>query len=135
MDERRQTSLPGVFACGNVLHVHDLVDNVSNEAELAGSSAAQYAQNPAPIREALRVVAEGGVRYTVPQRLSAAANGKVDLYFRVGAVYKAATLLVRSGEKELLRRKKPIMTPGEMEKVTVDVTGLTDDVHLTIVEG
>lgn len=135
VDERRQTSLPGVFACGNVLHVHDLVDNVSNEAELAGSSAAQYAQNPDPIREALRVVAEGGVRYTVPQRLSAAANGKVDLYFRVGAVYKGATLLVRSGEKELLRRKKPIMTPGEMEKVTVDVTGLTDDVHLTIVEG
>ena len=132
VDEERQTSIPGVFACGNVLHVHDLVDNVSHEAELAGRSAAAFAKHPAPAARAHRVIAEGGVRYAVPQMLSDKAEGKIDLYFRVGDVYCGAALLVKSGERTLLRRKKPIMTPGEMEKVTVDVTGLTDDVHLSI---
>ena len=132
VDEGRQTSIPGVFACGNVLHVHDLVDNVSHEAELAGRSAAAFAKHPAPAARAHRVIAEGGVRYAVPQMLSDKAEGKIDLYFRVGDVYRGAALLVKSGERTLLRRKKPIMTPGEMEKVTVDVTGLTDDVHLSI---
>ena len=132
VDEERQTSIPGVFACGNVLHVHDLVDNVSHEAELAGRSAAAFAKHPAPAARAHRVIAEGGVRYAVPQMLSDKAEGKIDLYFRVGDVYRGAALLVKSGERTLLRRKKPIMTPGEMEKVTVDVTGLTDDVHLSI---
>ena len=132
VDEERQTSIPGVFACGNVLHVHDLVDNVSHEAELAGRSAAAFAKHPAPAARAHRVIAEGGVRYAVPQTLSDKAEGKIDLYFRVGDVYRGAALLVKSGERTLLRRKKPIMTPGEMEKVTVDVTGLTDDVHLSI---
>ncbi len=132
VDEERQTSIPGVFACGNVLHVHDLVDNVSHEAELAGRSAAAFAKHPVPAARAHRVIAEGGVRYAVPQMLSDKAEGKIDLYFRVGDVYRGAALLVKSGERTLLRRKKPIMTPGEMEKVTVDVTGLTDDVHLSI---
>ena len=132
VDEERQTSIPGVFACGNVLHVHDLVDNVSHEAELAGRSAAAFAKHPTPAARAHRVIAEGGVRYAVPQMLSDKAEGKIDLYFRVGDVYRGAALLVKSGERTLLRRKKPIMTPGEMEKVTVDVTGLTDDVHLSI---
>lgn len=133
VDEGRQTSLAGVFACGNVLHVHDLVDNVSHEAELAGRSAAAFVRNSRPAQRAHRVVAEGGVRYAVPQVLSSEATGKVDLYFRVGEVYRGAALVIRSGDRELLRRKKPIMTPGEMEKVTIDVTDLADDVHLSIV--
>ena len=59
--------------------------------------------------------------------------GKVDLYFRVGSAYKGATLLVKCGETELVRRKKPIMTPGEMEKITVDASKITGDVTLEIV--
>ena len=128
-----QTSIPGVFACGNVLHVHDLVDNVSNEAILAGRSAAAYAsEQPAPV-EYRSVRGINGVRYAVPQKLSAGAAGKVDLYFRVGSAYKGATLLVKCGETELVRRKKPIMTPGEMEKITVDAEKITGDVTLEIV--
>ena len=133
VDENRQTSIPGVFACGNVLHVHDLVDNVSNEAILAGRSAAAYAsEQPAPV-EYRSVKGINGVRYAVPQKLSAGAAGKVDLYFRVGSAYKGATLLVKCGETELVRRKKPIMTPGEMEKITVDAEKITGDVTLEIV--
>ena len=133
VDENRQTSIPGVFACGNVLHVHDLVDNVSNEAILAGRSAAKYAQSPSDQAECRRVKGVNGVRYVVPQRITKDAEGKLDLYFRVGNAFRSATLLVRCGDNVLAKRKKPIMTPGEMEKITVDAEKITDDVTLEIV--
>lgn len=133
VDENRQTSIPGVFACGNVLHVHDLVDNVSNEAILAGRSAAKYAQSPSDQAEYRRVKGINGVRYVVPQRITKDAEGKLDLYFRVGNAFRSATLLVRCGDNVLAKRKKPIMTPGEMEKITVDAEKITDDVTLEIV--
>lgn len=122
VDETRQTSIPGVFACGNVLHVHDLVDNVSAEAILAGKSAAAYALGKAEGKPSeRRVKPAGSVRYVVPQRLSADASGKIDFYFRVGGVVKPARLTVKCDGVELVSRKKQIMTPGEMEKVTVEI--------------
>lgn len=132
VDERRQTSVPGVFACGNVLHVHDLVDNVSREAEIAGTAAAEFALSGQVRAPKWKILPEGGVRYVVPQVLSEAASGKLDLYFRVGNAYKPARLTVMSGDRVLVNRKKQIMTPGEMEKVTVDVTGLTADVRVRV---
>ncbi|MDL2318962.1 NAD(P)/FAD-dependent oxidoreductase [Eubacteriales bacterium OttesenSCG-928-A19] len=132
VDEHRQTNIPGVYACGNVLHVHDLVDNVSYEAEIAGAAAAEFALNGVIHAPARQVLPEGGVRYVVPQVLSGNATGKLDLYFRVGNAYKPARLTVSSGDKVLVNRKKQIMTPGEMEKVTVDVTGLTEDVRVRV---
>ncbi len=135
VDERRQTNLPGVFACGNVLHVHDLVDNVSREAEIAGRAAALFVSGADAAAQRLRSVPQGGVRYIVPQTLSESASGKTDLYFRVGNAYKPAKLTVMSGDRVLVSRKKQIMTPGEMEKVTVDVTGLTDDIRVIVEEG
>lgn len=135
VDENRQTSSPGVFACGNVLHVHDLVDNASDEAIIAGRAAASYALGriPAPGEER-RTRAGKGVRYVVPQRISPEMKGETDLYFRVGAVYRPATLIVQSGGEVLARRKRPIMTPGEMEKVTVLVRKSTGDITLDIEE-
>ncbi len=132
VDERRQTSLSGVFACGNVLHVHDLVDNVSHEAETAGTAAAEYAKNPAAFAQVVRVLPAGEARYVVPQTLSAAATGKLDLYFRVGNACRPAKLTVSCGDKVLLSRKKQLMTPGEMEKVTVDVTGCAGDLRVLV---
>lgn len=132
VDERRQTSLPGVFACGNVLHVHDLVDNVSYEAEIAGSAAADFALRRAIHTPAHKVLPEGGIRYVVPQTLSSDAAGKTDLYFRVGNAYQPARLTVTSGDRVLVSRKKQIMTPGEMEKITIDTTGLSDDVRVCV---
>ncbi|MDR0896823.1 MAG: FAD-dependent oxidoreductase [Oscillospiraceae bacterium] len=135
VDERRQTSLPGVFACGNVLHVHDLADNVSREAEIAGAAAADFAQGEGgsvPTGASRKVLAAGGARYVVPQVLSAGAVGKTDLYFRVGDAYRPATVTVRCGDKELLRRKKQIMTPGEMEKITVDIPKEGGNVTVTV---
>ncbi len=134
VDENRQTSMPGVFSCGNVLHVHDLVDNVSYEAEIAGKAAANYAEKGIAGTPTKRVLPEGGVRYVVPQVLSSNAFGKTDLYFRVGNAYKPARLKVLCGDKTLLDRKKQIMTPGEMEKVTVDLTGLSEDIRVCVEE-
>lgn len=114
-----ETSVPGIFACGNVLHVHDLVDYVTEEAERAGRAAAAYVRHPEDDRgRRIPIRTAGGVRYTVPVYLEPERmEEKQKIYFRVGNVYRNAVLTVRAGEKLLLRRKKPVMAPGEMEQV------------------
>ena len=133
VDDGRQTSLPDIFACGNVLHVHDLVDNVSAESLIAGTAAADYAFAETPEDAGtIEVKTTGAVRYTVPQRIRKGAQGKIDLFFRVGKVCKPGVLTVKCGEKVIATRKKLVMTPGEMEKVTIDTSELNgEDVVLT----
>lgn len=133
VDETRQTSVPGVFACGNVLHVHDLVDNVSAEATLAGAAAAKYAIEGPKATQWHAVKAENGVRYTAPQKLSVGASGKAELFFRVGNPVKNAAVEARCGDKVLARRKKNIMTPGEMEKIEIELSDVDGDVTLALV--
>ena len=132
VDERRQTSVPGIFACGNVLHVHDLVDNVSAEAMIAGAAAAEYALRGGEEARQYAVCAGRGVRYTVPQRIQTDAQGDLDLYFRVDNVYRGATLEVLCGDAVVLSRKKPVMTPGEMEKVTIDMRRVHGDLTVRL---
>ncbi len=138
VDQDRQTSVPGVFACGNVLHVHDLVDNVTAESLLAGAAAARFAMptgdtrhsSPVTRHSSRDVRGTGAVRYVVPQRVAADAEGKIDLYFRVGAVQKPAVCEVRCGGVAIATRRKPVMTPGEMEKVTVDAAKIAGDIEV-----
>ena len=134
VDEHRQTSVPGVFACGNVLHVHDLVDNVSAEAMIAGAAAARYALSGGEHARQYAVSTGRGVRYAVPQRVNAGTEGSLDIYFRVGNVYRGETLEVACGDAVLFRRKKNIMTPGEMEKVTIDAGKVTGDLTMRLAE-
>ena len=133
VDASRQTSVPGIFACGNVLHVHDLVDNVSQEAQIAGENAAKYALGTLPVADTVKVIPEGGVRYVVPQQL-VKGEGNVALYFRVGSAYKPAKLTVKCGDVELKATKKQIMTPGEMEKVVIDLGKVDADVTVKVEE-
>lgn len=116
VDECRQTSIPGVFACGNVLHVHDLVDYVSEEAEIAGKQAALYLQNQTPAGKTFLVSGKDGVRYVVPQKVHPNAR-PFSLYFRVGDVYKDVRIVVECEGKVLLSRKKQKVAPGEMETI------------------
>lgn len=118
VDENRQTSIEGVFACGNVLHVHDLVDYVSEEASLAGKSAADYILKKPKKTAKRNVVCGENVGYAVPQKISAGA-GDVKLFFRVKDVIQGGRAVVSSGGKEILSQKKPIFTPGEMQTVTL----------------
>ncbi|MBQ8028411.1 MAG: FAD-dependent oxidoreductase [Clostridia bacterium] len=121
VDEYRQTSRPGIFACGNVLHVHDLVDYVTNESQLAGQGAAKYILSKGKGKAAkyISVKAEGGVRYTVPQNINSATDEDVKIYFRVRDVYKNARITVSCGDKVIYSKKKPKLAPGEMENVTI----------------
>ncbi|MGN1418253.1 MAG: NAD(P)/FAD-dependent oxidoreductase [Acutalibacteraceae bacterium] len=123
VDEYRQTSRPGVFACGNVLQVHDLVDYVTQESQLAGEGAAKYILSKGKSKRAkyVSVKAEGGVRYTVPQNINCDTDKDVKIYFRVRDVYRNAKIVVKSGDKVLYSKKKPKLAPGEMENVPIKV--------------
>ncbi len=117
VDQDRQTNIEGIFACGNVLHVHDLVDYVSEEAEIAGRSAAAYISGDIAERTDVVLVPDGRIRYTVPQRISQKKD--VTVYFRVSDVYRNVTVKVKNGDNVLLARKKAKVAPGEMETVTL----------------
>lgn len=119
VDESRQTTQPGVFACGNVLHVHDLVDYVTLESYCAGEGAAKYVLGSAPEKKYISTKGVGGVRYIVPQKVNLNAGEDVKLYFRVGRVYKGASIVVKYNGYEIMRRKKPRLAPGEMENVVL----------------
>ena len=119
VNESLQTSVPGVFACGNVLHVHDLVDNVSKEASLAGEKAAAFLKGETSGR-GVPVRAGDGVRYTVPASIDPARlTGPEEIRFRVGGVYRDSGLSVYFGGERVTHLKKRILTPGEMETVIV----------------
>jgi NADPH-dependent 2,4-dienoyl-CoA reductase/sulfur reductase-like enzyme len=122
VNESLETSIPGVFACGNVLHVHDLVDYVSEEAAAAGACAAKYAQEAQAAEPAARITinAKGGVRYTVPSSVSPdRMDDTLTVRFRVGNVYRDHYVSVYYGDERVQHRKKRVMAPGEMEQVTL----------------
>jgi sarcosine oxidase subunit alpha len=115
VDQDRQTSVEGIFACGNVLHVHDLVDYVSEEAEIAGRSAAAYIKGESGERVSVNIETDGKVRYTVPRTIT--ALGDVNVYFRVSDVYRNVTVAVYRDGERVLAKKKVKVAPGEMECV------------------
>ena len=138
VNESLETNIPGVFAAGNVLHVHDLVDYVSEEAGSAGAHAAAYIQNGEQGADAasLPVRCENGVRYTVPTTIRPACAGdKVTLRFRVGAVYKNKKIAVYLGDTCIFTRKRPVLAPGEMETIQLKGELLRKDLaadHITV---
>ena len=127
VNEALETSVPGVFAAGNVLHVHDLVDYVSQEAAEAGRSAAAYVkQGMQGHRQEIPVSLSGGVRYTVPARIRPEAVQKeLVIRFRVGSVMKNRFVSVYLDEERVIHRKRPVMAPGEMEQVRLKAEMLT----------
>ena len=125
VDEYRQTSVPGVFACGNVLHVHDLVDFVSEEAEIAGRAAAEYIKNGrASETEFTEIETDGKIRYTVPQRIS--RGGDVTVFFRVSDTARNVRINVYNENRIVLSKKKARVAPGEMESITLPENVVAD---------
>lgn len=122
-----ETNIEGVFACGNVLHVHDLVDFVSEEASDAGKNAALYVKNSDKKKgKTVIVKAENGVRYVVPNTIETNFKEDVKLRFRVDNIYKNVYIKVTMGDKELIKRKKMIVAPGEMETLVLKKEMLSD---------
>lgn len=120
VNEMRETDHEGIFACGNVLHVHDLVDYVTLEAQIAGEGAARYILGQkAAAAEYLTLTAGNGVRYTVPQRVNIRSEESVKVYFRVGRIYKNAKVVLTCAGKVVSSKKKVKLAPGEMENVII----------------
>ena len=119
VNDRLETGIEGVFACGNVLHVHDLVDYVSEEAALAGQNAAKYVKSGETKKgHSVTLKAENGVRYTVPQSIDTEAMAdKLTVRFRVADVYKNRSISVYFDGERVSSRKKRVLAPGEMEQV------------------
>ena len=125
VNESLETNVEGVFACGNVLHVHDLVDYVSEEAASAGRHAAQYVKgleaphsNAAEAETVIRLCPENGVRYTVPSTIRLSQmDDSLTVRFRVSNVYKNCYVSMYFDDERISRRKKQIVAPGEMEEV------------------
>jgi len=119
VNESLETSVDGVFACGNVLHVHDLVDFVSREATAAGKNAAEYVLNGKKQGGAeISVVATAGVRYTVPKTINPKRmEEKLTVRFRVGDVYSNRNVAVYFDEERIICKKRPVLAPGEMEQI------------------
>lgn len=115
VDQSRETSVEGIFACGNVLHVHDLVDFVSQEAEIAGKSAAAYLLGERKKTTCISLKTDGKIRYTVPQTITGEEDVKV--YFRVSDTFKNVKINVYRGEELILSKKKKKAAPGEMETI------------------
>lgn len=125
VDECRQTEIPGVFACGNVLHVHDLVDFVSEEAEIAGRAAAEYIMKEAvSMKEYVELETDGKIRYTVPHRIT--RNDDVTVFFRVSSEKRNVRINVYNGDRLILSKKKARVAPGEMENVVISAAALED---------
>ena len=139
VNESLETSIEGVFSCGNVLHVHDLVDYVSEESRRAGENAARYIREGR--READREVsveAGNGVRYTVPSKINIGAlTEQTHIRFRVTGVYKNVSIVIKSGEVEILRRKSRILVPSEMLDIILKkdkLENVTEDISVFIEE-
>lgn len=133
VNESLETNVKGIFACGNVLHVHDLVDYVSEEAKKAGQQAAVFLQKQESDKEEIfiPIQPEGGICYTVPQKLRT-ENMEEGLIvrFRVGKVYENVYVNVYLGNKRIVHKKRKKMAPGEMEQVILKKSDLTQDLKL-----
>lgn len=134
-DEYRRTSKEGIFACGNTLHVHDLADNASIEAQTAGKSAARYALEKELEVCDIKVTCDGKlVRYVMPEAVSNKGEDKVTIFMRVGNVYKNKRLEVKSGGETIFKKNAMIFAPGEMESVKIDKAKIKGDLYITLVD-
>ena len=115
VNQTRETSQEGIFACGNVLQVHDLVDFVSEEAEIAGRYAAKYVLGGQTNQEHVEIRNGTNVSYVCPQRVNTAVGENVKLFFRVTNTFKDCTITAKCGDQILLQKKKKVAVPGEME--------------------
>ena len=123
-----ETNIPGVFACGNVLHVHDLVDFVSQEATNAGKNAAKYIkEGEVTSAKQIEILPVDGVRYTVPKYVRPEVmDDTLTVRFRVGQVFKGCAIATYFGDTLISKRKRPVMAPGEMEQVVLKKSQLAE---------
>jgi sarcosine oxidase subunit alpha len=132
VNDRLETNIPGIFSCGNVLHVHDLADYVTLEAYEAASHAARFIRGlTGAVCKPVNITAGKGVRYTVPSSVTK-ETGAVELMFRSDGVYKSAKINVYKDGMVIKSVSRRIITPGEMERVTFELKEKAASLEITI---
>lgn len=126
VSQTRETNIDGIFACGNVLQVHDLVDFVSEEAELAGKYASKYVLEGTNEKDYINIENGKNVSYVCPQRVDKALDEHVKLFFRVTNTFKNCTITAKCGDRVLIQKKKQVAVPGEMETIILVKDKLKD---------
>ena len=126
VSQTRETNAEGVFACGNVLQVHDLVDFVSEESEIAGRYAAKYVLEGKADREYIQIINGKNVSYVCPQKVDKKLGEHVKLFFRVTNTFKNCIIRAKCGDEILMEKKKQIAVPGEMETLMLLNTKLQE---------
>ncbi len=135
--QNRETLADGIFACGNVLQVHDLVDFVSEEAEIAGKCAVEYINSEKKEKKAVDVEKGNNLLYVLPQKIDVNCNDNVKLFFRVNKPLRDCVIKIKQGEEILLTKKKKVALPGEMETLLLKadfVKNLTQKITLSVEE-
>lgn len=137
VNESMEASVEGVFACGNVVQVHDLVDNVTREAMTAGKCAADYITGTDKMEQVMEVktTAGNGIRYVVPQKIRVSnIKGSLNLFFRVSDIYRNVKIVVKNRDQVIFERKKNKVAPGEMENVSITEKALENlsDSNITV---
>ncbi|MCR5422334.1 MAG: NAD(P)/FAD-dependent oxidoreductase [Bacilli bacterium] len=132
VDESLQTSIKGIFACGNSLHVHDLVDFVTNEGALAGKNAAKYIKNELNTGNKINIVNGKGIIYVLPQSVDLNNIDKIKISFRVNSPYKDVKLNIYQGDTLIKQLPKPYLVPAEMENVLLDKSLVTSDEDIKV---
>ena len=139
VNELMETSISGIFAAGNVVHVHDLVDFVSAEARKAGKASAKYIKNEISDGEYINLINGKGITYTVPQKIRLENVDKtLEIFMRVNKIFKNAKLQIKSGNKILLSKSRNHMAPGEMERILIQKNKLENleekEIRIEVIE-
>lgn len=136
VSESMETSIDGIFACGNVVHVHDLVDFVTQESKHAGKSAAKYIKGELKKGNSIKIINGQNVNYTVPQRVNVdAIDGSMTVFMRVNNIYHDKDLVVREGDREIASFKRKHLAPSEMEKIILPkklLEGVKSDLTISL---
>ena len=120
VSESMQTSVEGIFACGNVVHVHDLVDYVTEESQRAGKAVARYIKGEIDTEISIKTQAENGIGYVVPQNISLNnIEDKLTLFYRVNKVFHTVEIVVKGDDQIIFTSKKKHLAPGEMERINI----------------
>jgi thioredoxin reductase len=135
VDENRQTSIPGIFACGNSLHVHDLVDYVSDEGKLAGLKAAHFINSGVKETSLIRVVNGEGIAYALPQLINIFQTKQVEISFRVKKPLQNVYIQVKQNDKILKKVKKSFLLPAEMEHLMINDIDSKGDLIMEVIDG
>ncbi|MCG8570126.1 MAG: pyridine nucleotide-disulfide oxidoreductase, partial [Spirochaetes bacterium] len=122
VDQNMMTQCPGVFSCGNALHVNDLVDYVSENGETAGYQAALFSQQGFKKSQTISIKTRGDIQYVVPQTITAAGENKAILYFRSKKIVRNASIFVKNSQQIIFQKKYPIIKPPEMERIVLDTS-------------